>query len=841
MTDYNDYMEIGLYREETGIECVLDVIEDDDFDGPDGQDVDVYQPFGRAVNSYVHAGTSVIEIDTAQKQEGTSSLLSYTEGTNEPAVQIPISLTDDYARLEFYVRAAQANTYLEVALQNAGNQSLVQVRLHDSADPNKLEFYYGNGAGGANIVTSDTVVDTWYKIWMDVKPSNNTCRMYVDEVLKEGPNADGEGFDNYYKDRVGPITQIKIYTRMLGDGAKSAWVDMMTNYDDVGTLTVAAPVAQNCHTLLRNKPSGDDVYTLGVEWLRNTTDSTWNAPDITGIVGKIITIGGGHGSDTFNIGYYAAGSGVAAADRGVQDGDRVRAEHPDNILAAYNCKGHVNPLEAGMVFDNAMGRHWNVAIPLGGAEATLLEYDTSDASSTGNWSFSGKRPFYVTCVRIEIKETNMDTGKGLLIHVYEDGTEVAEQAGVDGIIINDTDNWLLSEFVDGKETWYSANIYLGMMLCSNLEVTAETYLGNGAVSDVHIFAMGWYVPDTDIETGVTESFTYHAVPAPCGLYTEKIYTVDSRISINPRYLPTMDASLRTVPHARNEYRYGIEYVKNLTTDEFITSSIKEVSDTNIYFDPTAATDGDIVELGHYSYDTQSPTAGPTPTVGSTARSTNVDGLVRALNRMDRIDFGKTDFSYGDTEHEYMWYRQFAQLDFGWSYFGPSSELKNVWTTVLSFDPYNYNARLVDVFNKGIRSDYLDRGTSNIDETPFFVTGMHFACDETAISGGNKYANGVKFRITFHSGTDSVRQRNQSEIIYYPVASTADIGLGEYVPAAMGSSSINPSHGAGPFFYIPFGILRCYSFRIDAAVEGGGEAFESIHLKQLYLDGWMIED
>lgn len=611
-----------------------------------------------------------------------------------------------------------------------------------------------------------------------------------------------------------------------------------------GVITVSSPVAQNIHILLRNKASGDDPGgpNLGVDWLRNTTDSTWNAADITGISGAVISIGAGHNGDDFNIGYYAMGTGVTAATLAIQDVDKVRAEHPDNILSAYNRKGHVNPLEAGMVFDNAMGRQDAVTVTAG--ETTILEYDMSDGSSTGTWSFSGKRPYYVTCVRVEAKETDMDTTKGIKVHVYEDGTEVGEQAGAGGIIVNDTDNWLTSEFVDGADTWYSANIYLGMMLCSDLKVTAETNGGNGDVTNFHAFVMGWYVPDSLTIPEVKESFTFHSVPAPCGLYTEKIYTVSSNIGVTtePRYLPEMDSSLRTVPHARNEYRYGIEYVKNLTTDEFITTAIKEAADIIVYFDPSAATSGDIVEMGYYSYDTLGAVAGLTPKAGDSLRSTDVDGLVRALDRMDRVDFGKTDFSYGDAENEYMWYRQFAQLDFGGDYFGISSEVKNNWVTLLSFDPYNYNARVVDVFHNGVRDDYLDRGSSNIDETPFFVTGMHFACDEVAVDGTNtKHANGIKFKIAFHSGTDSVRQRNQSEVIYYPLASTAGVGLGEPVPGAIGSSSINPSNGAGPFFYIPFGLIRCYSFRIDAAIDGGGEAFDSIHLKELHLNGWMIED
>ena len=486
-----------------------------------------------------------------------------------------------------------------------------------------------------------------------------------------------------------------------------------------------------------------------------------------------------------------------------------------------------------------MGRQDAVTVTAG--ETTILEYDMSDGSSTGDWSFSGKRPYYVTCVRVEAKESDMDTTKGIKVHVYEDGTEVAEQAGVAGIIVNDTDNWLTSEYVDGVDTWYSANIYLGMMLCSDLKVTAETNGApvNGDVTNFHAFVMGWYVPDSLTIPEVKESFTYHTVPAPCGLYTEKIYTVSSNIGVTtePRYLPEMDTSLRTAPHARNEYRYGIEYAKNLTTNEFITTAIKEAADIIVYFDPTAATDGDIVEMGYYSYDTLGATAGLTPKAGDSLRSTDIDGLVRALDRMDRVDFGKNDFSYGNTNHEYVWHHEmFAKYSIWGDYFGPSSEVSSSWQNLISFDPYNYRSRNLTRRHK----DYLPRSTSLVDETPFFVTGFFFSCDETAVTGGNKYANGVKFKISFHSGSDSVRQRNQSEIIFYPLASTDSTGLGDPVPGALGGAHILTNDNVdGPVFFLPLGMIRCYSFSVDVAVEPG-EAFTSFNQKAVQLQGWMIE-
>ena len=605
-------------------------------------------------------------------------------------------------------------------------------------------------------------------------------------------------------------------------------------------IVLSYAIATNCHPLLRNKPLGIG-YVLGIEDIEVTIGAhagahlNANVVSASGANEKIIVLDANTwDTETVVVRYYASGYGVGAANSTISSvSDKVRAEHPDNILSAYNRKGHVNPLEAGMVFDNAMGR---VYPSVTAGEATVLEYDISDGSSTGTWSFSGNRPYYATCVRFEAKESDMDTTKGVKIHVYEDGNEVVEQAGNPGVVINDTDNWLTSEYADGAETWYSANIYLGMMLCSDLKITIETNGGNGDISLSHIFVMGWYVPDSLTTSEVTESFTYHAVPAPCGLYTEKVYTVNPNIGIipEPRCLHDMDASLRTKPHPRGGYRYGIEYAKNLTTDEFITESIRKVGITIVYFDPSAATAGDIVELGYYSYDTLGVVAGLTPKVGDTIRSTDVDGLVRAIDRMDRIDFLDSNSPYaGGT---YTWSPEmFAEYDTGAGYFGPSTEISSKWYTILSFDPYNYNARKVDVMH----TDYLDRGTSGIDESPFFVNGFYFACDENSVTGGNKYANGLKFKITFHSGTDSVRQRNESELTYYPVASTNGMGIGEPVPGAMGIEDSTPTGGAGAALYIPLGLLRCYSFKVDVAVLPG-EAFTTIHKRIAQLHGWMPE-
>ena len=262
MTSYSNYMEVGLYREASEI-CEGTEVEDEHFEGVDGTAVDVHQPFGRAVINYTHVGTSVMEIDDAQDYSGDSSLLCYNDATNIPIVTIGVDLPNDFQRLEFWVRAADTNSYLELGLMD-GAVYCCPIRLMDTV--NEFSIYYGDGGGGSNTVSVAAAVDDWYKIWMDVKPSVDKWRCWIDETLYEGPGADAAGWDNYYNDGVGPAPdRLKIWMRKIGDGVKSAWVDAMTLYDSPHTIDVSLPVAVNCHPLLRNKPSGDDVYTLGVE------------------------------------------------------------------------------------------------------------------------------------------------------------------------------------------------------------------------------------------------------------------------------------------------------------------------------------------------------------------------------------------------------------------------------------------------------------------------------------------------------------------------------------------------------------------------------------------------
>ena len=217
-----------------------------------------------------------------------------------------------------------------------------------------------------------------------------------------------------------------------------------------GTITCEVPIAWNCHAALQNEAHVTETFNLGFAWVRNTTDSTWNTVDVSAVSGRIATIGAGHNDDTFSVGYYAMGTGLNVNTLSAYDGDKARASHPDAIMRAYNRKGHVNPLDAGMVYDHVMG-YAKCAVT--GVETTVLEYDYPNGTVTGTWVHANGHPIYVTALRIELLASAIQTTKGIQVHIYEDGTEIGERAGATGIVLNDTENWLTSEFPDGA-AWY---------------------------------------------------------------------------------------------------------------------------------------------------------------------------------------------------------------------------------------------------------------------------------------------------------------------------------------------------------------------------------------------------
>ena len=157
----------------------------DDFEGVDGTAADVYSSDITVVTS----GTSVCEIDTAIKYAGTSSLMTDYDGSNSCQVDIDIADMGSWTRYEMWIRAAQTDTYLWMEWEES-SVIMIQVVMSNSG---QFQFKYGNGAGGVNTVTSAYVADMWYKIWLDIDINLDKYRGWVDEVMKEGPNADSEG------------------------------------------------------------------------------------------------------------------------------------------------------------------------------------------------------------------------------------------------------------------------------------------------------------------------------------------------------------------------------------------------------------------------------------------------------------------------------------------------------------------------------------------------------------------------------------------------------------------------------------------------------------------------
>lgn len=603
-----------------------------------------------------------------------------------------------------------------------------------------------------------------------------------------------------------------------------------------GTITCEVPIAWNCNAFCQNEEHATETFKLGFAFIWNDTDSGYITSDVTAVSGRVATIGAGHNGDTMNVGYYAAGTGLTANTVSSYDGDYARASHPDALMRAYNSKGHVNPIDAGMVYDHVMG-YKRCAVTA--SEATELEHDFANSNTTGTWTFTNGHPFYVTSLRVELLTSAIQTTKGIEVHIYESGGEIGYQSGASGIILNDTQNWMTSEFADGAETWYSSTIYLGMLLTDAFKVRIETYNGNTSLSsgECYLFLSGWHIPDeiaTEDDDEITEDFAFKSVPAPVGLYTTDVVQAGSDRSITPtlRLCHDMDYSLRTKPHERQEYRYGIEYALNLTTNQYVTTSIWQISTDYIFFGADAVSDDDWIEIGYYAYTTALSTLSPGK--GDTIRKEHVDALVRAADRVDRIDFGSHVSPYGDGANEFTWhYGQFQEVNYEVEWIqkpilGPG------WQTLIQFDPVNYNSR-----EGAMEHDYTDRDATDIDETPFFLTGFTFECNEDSVDGGLMYDNGVQFRFTFN-GSNNIRQAGQTEVTYYPGATTSNFSYDPAIPGATGCYTNYSSGTTFSLIHIPFGIFRCYSVKVEARVLQG-QAFKTVIKRQAYLQGWMIDD
>jgi len=602
-----------------------------------------------------------------------------------------------------------------------------------------------------------------------------------------------------------------------------------------GQITVSAPVAWNCHASLRNKPSANDIYTLGVEWLYNVTDNTWNAIDISAANGLVLTIGAGHNGDTFNLGYYARG--MSPPVMGIVDGDIVRPEHIDAIYRGMDAKGNINPLGSGYVFDQVMAYEGNTAI------TGLTEFVVRtrlDADEEGTWSFENDYPFYVTNIHVEAKKTALQAGKGLDIRFYSGATLLSYGAGGTGIVLNDQQGWWVTEYNDGVDTWYVADLRVGMTYWLDFRVKVGLYNSNSNISagDVRAFISGWHMPDPLPEyASLLTDFSATAAPIRIGAYREEVFTASAinAITVSPPIAFRLDGTLRTVPHHLNAYRNGIEFVYNITTSNFVTDSITSMTSTTVSFNGTMVSPSDTMRIGYYAAREEAFDA-PLLDAGDTILGAHVDGIEAGMAQLDRIDFGKSTFPYGVGEYEwhYSLWKDFVLVS-GSETYPEASEIGAGWTTVLAFDPVSYTSRRLWDDGTYKNPDTL-RNTYGIDETPFFLTGIVVKVDKDAVSGGIRRNDRIALRISLN-GTQ-LRQGGSTTLYYYPMANTASFG--NYPAPLRLDEDYTIADSDCHMFYVPLGIVRCQSIRIDMKVEAA-TAFTTIRARCTAIEGFIIDE
>jgi len=605
-----------------------------------------------------------------------------------------------------------------------------------------------------------------------------------------------------------------------------------------GDITVSTPVELYCHSKFQNAAhvESGETFNLGVAWLRNTTDSTWNTVDVSAVSGDAITIGAGHDTDIFSIGYYAKGTGVAAASQSIQDGDIWRKEHMDNLYTAMNVKGNVDPTECGYVFDNAMAYRSMPAISTTEVEAVSKQSE----NIVGTWSFSNYHVYYVTGIRVEVNEAGITPGQGVKVHVYESDAEILESAGSTGIPLNHHSGWWAAEHDDGVGVWYQGQIFLGMCLSSNFKVTIETNGTNPPISagDCRVFLSGWHIPDpVDEADGVLDAQGQDPSSVfTLGAYREEVQEVGSDLTLDftDQWIAFHTAgAMRTNPHHRGEFMSGVEFCKNLTTDEFITMGIIRIDYNTIQFMPGLATAGDMVEVGYYSINEFSSKW--VLADGDLMHRAVVDGLILGMKRFDRVDWGDGDFPYGDGEYEWspnLWYKV-VHGEENELYAAPL--LTNSWQSLLNFNVEAFESRDFS------SPSHFGSDRSSYNEAPFYLTGITVSMNAVAVSGGATRYDRIILRITVNGAP--VNQGGSRDIFYIPAASASEFAP---VPTPLGVSSqfitsdLSPAVAAEHQLHIPLGLVRAHSVKVEARCDGV-VAFDTVHERSCFIEGWMPGD
>jgi hypothetical protein len=319
-----------------------------------------------------------------------------------------------------------------------------------------------------------------------------------------------------------------------------------------------------------------------------------------------------------------------------------------------------------------------------------------------------------------------------------------------------------------------------------------------------------------------------ASPLALGAYRVEAQVVDSDLQVRfdtQRIAYYVDGVMRTNPHPLGEFVNGVEYCKNLTTGKYVTNGILRMDHRDIQFTPALVADGDVIEVGYYANNELANKF--VMADGDPMHRAIVDGLVQGLKRMDRVDFGNNSFPYGDGEYEWTFGLWISAVWADVIYVG--SDLGIGWQTLLHFDVEQWNSRH---FN----DDWWGSSRTTYNETPFYLTGISIVMDADAVSAIATHTyDRITLRITINGSP--AKQGGSSEVHYIPLSNANEY---EKIPTPSGTSESIIDDGPGHLFYIPLGIVRAYSIKIDAKVEGV-EAFTELSNRGIWIDGWLPDD
>ncbi len=238
----------------------------EDFEGTDGTDLDVYDAAWTVTHD---VGTETIEIDDAQKHTGSTSLGIYRDGVNNPNALRTIDI-QDIGTVDFWFRKDAINTRVDIVLGEGGN---AQGYFKFNADGN-INILYGDGVGGNDTILVAYSANIWYHIKLDFDIANSKWRVWINNVLYPGSNADAGGWDNLFVDRTpASINRLTISSDI---GTHWSWIDDLNIYagfEDFSALSSPHSIDEITEAL---SPSGTNYG-------RGTQDGDWatNGASIT--------------------------------------------------------------------------------------------------------------------------------------------------------------------------------------------------------------------------------------------------------------------------------------------------------------------------------------------------------------------------------------------------------------------------------------------------------------------------------------------------------------------------------------------------------------------------------